>query len=317
MISNDLNEAKKILEADGIIGLPTETVYGLAANIFSESAIKRIYEVKKRPLFNPLIVHIKGIEQLELMACNIPSKAYQLAQVFWPGPLTLVLQKQSQIPDWITSGKQSVALRVPAHPLALALLQMLNFPLAAPSANPFSTISPTSAAHVEYYFNDLLPLILDGGECQKGIESTIIGFEDEVPVLYRHGSLPLEEIERLIGPVTIKNRNNVAPEAPGMLSKHYSPKTRLVLVEDLANALKKHEGKKLGVLSFGSTPNYKEVTCAEYLSVQADMEEAANQLYAALHRLDQANLDLIIAERLPDIGLGRSINDRLERAAQS
>jgi L-threonylcarbamoyladenylate synthase len=227
------------------------------------------------------------------------------------------LQKQSQIPDWITSGKQSVALRVPAHPLALALLQMLNFPLAAPSANPFSTISPTSAAHVEYYFNDLLPLILDGGECQKGIESTIIGFEDEVPVLYRHGSLPLEEIERLIGPVTIKNRNNVAPEAPGMLSKHYSPKTRLVLVEDLANALKKHEGKKLGVLSFGSTPNYKEVTCAEYLSVQADMEEAANQLYAALHRLDQANLDLIIAERLPDIGLGRSINDRLERAAQS
>jgi L-threonylcarbamoyladenylate synthase len=317
MISNDLNEAKKILEADGIIGLPTETVYGLAANIFSESAIKRIYEVKKRPLFNPLIVHIKGIEQLELMACNIPSKAYQLAEVFWPGPLTLVLQKQSQIPDWITSGKQSVALRVPAHPLALALLQMLNFPLAAPSANPFSTISPTSAAHVEYYFNDLLPLILDGGECQKGIESTIIGFEDEVPVLYRHGSLPLEEIERLIGPVTIKNRNNVAPEAPGMLSKHYSPKTRLVLVEDLANALKKHEGKKLGVLSFGSTPNYKEVTCAEYLSVQADMEEAANQLYAALHRLDQANLDLIIAERLPDIGLGRSINDRLERAAQS
>jgi len=317
MISKDLDKAKEILEADGIIGLPTETVYGLAGNIFSEQAIKRIYEVKKRPLFNPLIVHIKGIDQLDLMACNIPSKAYQLAEVFWPGPLTLVVQKQSQIPDWITAGKQSVALRVPAHPLALALLQKLNFPLAAPSANPFSTISPTSAAHVEYYFNDLLPLILDGGECQRGIESTIIGFEDEVPVLYRHGSLPLEEIERLIGPVTIKNRNNVAPEAPGMLSKHYSPKTRLVLVEDLANALKKFEGKKLGVLSFGSTPNYKEVTCTEYLSVQADMEEAANQLYAALHRLDQANLDLIIAERLPDTGLGRSINDRLERAAQS
>ncbi len=316
LITQDITAAKAALLADDIIGLPTETVYGLAGNIYSEKAIHRIYEVKKRPAFNPLIVHLKSVHDLEQVAVEVPELAYQLAEKFWPGPLTLLLKKHSRVPDWITSGKPTVAVRVPNHPLALSLLNQLDFPLAAPSANPFSTISPTTAEHVKQYFDGDISLILDGGACQRGIESTIIGFEGDAPVLYRLGSLATEQLERYTGPLKTLTKNDTSPEAPGMLSKHYSPNTRLLLTNDLVSAVQRHKGIRIGLLTFGSIEKPGDVSYVECLSVLANVEDAAAELYAALHRLDKADLDLIIAERLPDTGLGRSINDRLERAAQ-
>lgn len=316
LITQDIMAAKAVLEADDIIGLPTETVYGLAGNIHSEKAIKRIYEVKQRPAFNPLIVHIKSINDLQKVALEVPDVAYQLAEQFWPGPLTFLLKKRSSVPDWITAGKPSVAVRIPNHPLAISLLEQLDFPLAAPSANPFSSISPTTALHVKQYFDQDVPLILDGGACQRGIESTIIGFDGSTPVLYRLGSLAAEQIETYTGPLKSVIKNNTNPEAPGMLSKHYSPNTRLLLTDDLASVIQQYQGTKLGLLTFGNVCQWENVKQVECLSVLANVEEAAAALYAALHRLDKAGLDLIIAERLPNSGLGRSINDRLERAAR-
>lgn len=315
MISKDINLAVSILQQEGIIGFPTETVYGLAGNIFSEKAVKQIYEVKQRPMFNPLIAHLKGIEQLDAVATQIPAKAYQLAEAFWPGPLTLVLEKQAHIPDWITAGKSTVALRVPAHPMALALLKQLDFPLAAPSANPFSTVSPTSAVHVENYFGDQLPLVLDGGECQRGIESTIIGFENQQPVLYRHGSITVEEIETVIGPLLVKNQNNEAPEAPGMLLKHYSPATKFILTDDIESIIENRIEQKIGLITLNRTITHPAVNTCIPLSLQANLAEAAANLYATMHQLDRLGLDLIIAEYMPDTGLGRSMNDRMKRAS--
>lgn len=315
LITQDILAAKAALMADNIIGLPTETVYGLAGNIYSEKAISRIYEVKQRPAYNPLIVHLSSIQDLEQVAIEIPQQAYQLAAAFWPGPLTLLLKKKPGVPDWITSGKPTVAVRVPNHPMALQLLQSLDFPLAAPSANPFSCISPTTAAHVKQYFDHDIPLILDGGACEKGIESTIIGFDGETAVLYRLGSLAKEKIEQYTGPLAILNKNDKSPEAPGMLSKHYSPRTPLLLLEDISSALQAHQGKKIGLLVFGNPLAYPSVHQVEQLSLKGNLEEAAARLYAALHRLDQSGVDFILAERLPDTDLGRSINDRLERAS--
>lgn len=316
LITQDIMAAKAVLEAEDVIGLPTETVYGLAGNIYSEKAIQRIYEVKQRPAFNPLIVHIKSINDLHKVALEVPDVAYQLAEQFWPGPLTLLLKKQLSVPDWITAGKPSVAVRIPNHPLALNLLEQLDFPLAAPSANPFSSISPTTALHVKQYFDPDIPLILDGGACQRGIESTIIGFDSDHPILYRLGSLAAEQIETYTGPLKSVIKNNTNPEAPGMLSKHYSPNTALLLTDDVVSTVQEHEGSKLGLLTFVHIKRRENIKHLECLSGSANLEEAATQLYAALHRLDKAGLDLIIAERFPDCGLGRSINDRLERAAK-
>ena len=173
MISKDINEAIEELQSDNIIGLPTETVYGLAGNAYSEKAIEKIFALKQRPLYNPLIVHIKSANFLSEVAAEIPEKAQILADAFWPGPMTLVLKKKSHIPGIVTAGKDTVAVRVPSHPIALDLLGQLDFPLAAPSANPFGSISPTCASHVFNYFGDRLKIILDGGDCQRGIESTI------------------------------------------------------------------------------------------------------------------------------------------------
>ena len=221
MITSDLNQVKTALINGDIIALPTETVYGLAANIYLDSALEKVFKLKKRPSHNPLIIHISNAGILEQIAKNIPAKARELANVFWPGPLTLVLEKQDQIPNRITAGKPTVAVRVPNHPIALQLLESLNFPLAAPSANPFGSLSPTSAKHVALYFKEEINFILDGGPCFCGLESTIIGFENDKPILYRHGAISIEEIEKIIGPIKIKNQNSKNPSAPGMLTRHY------------------------------------------------------------------------------------------------
>ena len=314
MITSDLNQVKTALINGDIIALPTETVYGLAANIYLDSALEKVFKLKKRPSHNPLIIHISNAGILEQIAKNIPAKARELANVFWPGPLTLVLEKQDQIPNRITAGKPTVAVRVPNHPIALQLLESLNFPLAAPSANPFGSLSPTSAEHVALYFKEEINFILDVGPCFCGLESTIIGFENDKPILYRHGAISIEEIEKIIGPIKIKNQNSKNPSAPGMLTRHYAPKTQIQINDDISLALAQNPDKKIGVLSFKKNKKIKTEIHQEVLSISGDLNEASKNLYAALHRLDQMNLDLIISSFFPEKGLGKTINDRLKRA---
>ena len=313
IISKDIQKAVQLLTEEQLVAIPTETVYGLAGNIFSEKAIKSIFSTKQRPFFNPLIVHISSVKSLNNLVTHVPEKAKLLAAAFWPGSMTLVLKKSKTIPDIITAGKDTVAVRVPNHPITLDLLKKLPFPLAAPSANPFGSISPTKPTHVENYFRNSIKMVLDGGSCANGIESTIIGFENEEPVIYRLGALPLEEIEALVGAISIKNKKEEKPDAPGMLARHYAPKTSTFLVDDVAAEIEKNKGKKMGVLVFKSSLNNENIT-EIILSKNGSLQEAASRLYSAMHDLDSKNLDLIIAERFSEFGLGKSINDRLQRA---
>ncbi len=316
IISTDLSKAIELLNNEELVAIPTETVYGLAGNIFSEKAVKAIFETKERPFFNPLIVHIPNIEYLETIVEAIPEKAKLLAEAFWPGPITLVLKKKSIIPDLITGGKDTVAVRIPNHPLTLELLNQLEFPLAAPSANPFNRISPTKAEHVENYFKDKIQMVLDGGACKSGIESTIIGFENGEPIIYRLGSTSVEAIEAVVGTIEVKNKKEVAPEAPGMLERHYAPKTKTILTTNIAEAVETYKDLKIGLLTYNDILNDDAIAYKIVLSEGKNLEEAASKLYDALHQLDQQQLDIIIAEQLPDYGLGKSINDRLQRATK-
>ncbi len=316
IISSNISQAVIILENEDLVAIPTETVYGLAGNIYSDKAIRNIFEVKQRPLFNPLIVHLHSIEQLADIILEFPEKAQLLAKTFWPGPLTLLLKKKPTIPDLITAGKETVAVRIPNHPVTLELLKNLSFPLAAPSANPFNRISPTKAIHVENYFKDSIQMVLEGGDCKNGLESTIVGFENNEPIVYRLGAISIEEIEEIIGEIQIKNKEENAPEAPGMLEKHYSPKTKTCLSQDIEGFLENHPNKKIGIVSFSRNFSGTNILKTEILSEKEDLTEAAANLYAALHNLDQLDLDIILVQPLPNIGLGKSINDRLERATK-
>jgi L-threonylcarbamoyladenylate synthase len=316
MITTDINKAKKILCNNELIAIPTETVYGLAGNAYNETALIQIFKLKNRPFYNPLIVHIKSASSITDVAIDIPESAMILAEKFWPGPLTLVLKKKSHISDLVTAGKDTVAVRVPNHPVALELLNKLEFPLAAPSANPFGSISPTNADHVFNYFGRKLEVILDGGECERGIESTIIGFENNQPILYRHGSISLEEIEKITGKLSTITNSEKTPNAPGMLSRHYAPNTDTYLVNNVIELIKSFKGRRIGILVFKNQINGKDIFHTEILSKSGDLNEAAKNLYAAMHRLDHNNLDVIIAERLPDVGLGKTMNDKLERATK-
>jgi L-threonylcarbamoyladenylate synthase len=314
-VSSNINTAKELLQANELIAIPTETVYGLAANAFSEEAVKKIFALKKRPSFNPLIVHVASSADLEKLAINIPPLARQLADAFWPGPLTLLLEKNETIPDCVTAGNPTVAVRVPNHPLTLELLRQLPFPIAAPSANPFMSISPTKPEHVKKYFDGQLKFILDGGACQEGIESTIIGFENNRAVLFRDGSCEIAEIEKITGKLLIANPNAATPRAPGMLKRHYAPNTPLILTANYKNVLEQNKHKKVGILTFSFIENDSETVIYKCLSDNKSLKEAAANLYATLIDLDAMDLDLIIAVYLPKKGVGKTINDRLERAS--
>lgn len=316
MIISDISLAAEKLKQNELVAIPTETVYGLAANALNAGAVSKIFELKKRPTFNPLIVHLKGTEQLTELAEDIPDSAYKLAAKFWPGPLTMILKKKAIVPDVVTANKPTVAVRVPNHPLTQALLAQLPFPLAAPSANPFSSISPTTAQHVEGFFGDQL-CILDGGACQKGLESTIIGFEDGQPVVYRLGALSIESIEAVVGLVKTFNHDDQSPVAPGMLSKHYAPETPTIQCLDLEKEILAQGEKKIGLIVFQSATLSDKVEQIEVLSAQGDLEEAAKNLYAAMHRLDRCHLDVILAETFPNRGIGKTINDKLNRASKA
>lgn len=318
-IGTDINYAAYLLSNGELVAIPTETVYGLAANAFDKNAVAKIFETKNRPAFNPLIVHIKNIDYLPKIAKNVNEQLLYLFQKFSPGPLTILTEKKNIIPDIVTAGSNKVAIRIPRHPLTLQLLNKLNFPLAAPSANPFQYISPTSAQQVEEQLGDKIPYILDGGKCEIGLESTIIGVENNEIVIYRLGGISLEDIQNTIGKIKIKSniKNEKKVKTPGQLSKHYSPKKPLFIgiTEQL---LRNNSHKKIALITFGKNKISETNKLKVYnLSEKADMKEAAANLFETLYEIDNSDAEIIIAELLPDTGLGRAINDRLIRASIS
>jgi L-threonylcarbamoyladenylate synthase len=313
-MSSDLTQACALLRANELVAFPTETVYGLGANALETEAVLKIFETKGRPEFDPLIVHTRDAKSAFALARDVPKLAHQLAERFWPGPLTLVLPKKDLIPDLVTSGMPTVALRVPAHPLAHALLEAFDGPLAAPSANRFGRISPTTAEHVRSEFGDAVKLVLDGGPCKTGVESTIVSLVGPVPALLRPGGTPVEALKELIPNLSFPGSDPLHPMAPGQLPSHYAPRTPLVLAEASAHAAFK--GRKLGLLMVGPARPSSGFERVEVLSSKGDLREAAAGLFAAMRRLDESGLDLIIAELARDVGLGLAINDRLRRASR-
>jgi L-threonylcarbamoyladenylate synthase len=314
LISNDIDTAASLLKKGEVIAIPTETVYGLAGNALNPLAVKKIYEIKKRPLTNPLIIHLPDTAQLKKYVKNISATAKKLAEHFWPGALTLLLPKTDIIPDNVTSGLPSVAVRIPSHPVALQLLRKLSFPLAAPSANPFGYISPTSAEDVKRILFGKIDYILDGGMCAKGIESTIVGFDGDTPIIYRVGAISPEAIKKVAGKVEIHNKHIEKPISSGMLPSHYAPNTSLYLTNNIETLLKTVSHNGTGILAFKNPCSFISENNQEILSASGNLDEAARNLYRALHRLDSLKLDRIIAERVPNVGIGIAINDRLERA---
>jgi L-threonylcarbamoyladenylate synthase len=309
-----IQQAAEIIKKGGIVAFPTETVYGLGADAFNPLAVARIFEVKRRPYFDPLIIHVANPADVKNLVNEIPSNAKKLTERFWPGPLTVVLLKDENIPDIVTAGLPTLAIRMPNHPMALSLIKESNSPIAAPSANLFGYLSPTTAEHVREQLGDQVDLILDGGPCPVGVESTIVSFLEEKPRLLRPGGVSLEEIESIIGKVEISQIEGEKPSAPGMLPKHYAPRTPIVLHWNDKN-LDIYKNKKVGLLAFQETKNHFKFHYVEVLSKKGDIREAAANLFAAIRRLDVLNLDLIVAESIPEIGLGRAIMDRLRRAS--
>ncbi|SDA85571.1 L-threonylcarbamoyladenylate synthase [Algoriphagus alkaliphilus] len=315
-IGKDIEKAKQLLEERDLVAIPTETVYGLAGNALDAEAVALIFETKNRPSFDPLILHTSSIERVEDFVESFPEKLKMLAENFWPGPLTLLLPRKPIVPDLVTSGLDRVAVRVPKHPLTLALLESLDFPLAAPSANPFGYISPTAPAHVAAQLGEKIPYILDGGACEVGLESTIVGLEEDEIVVYRLGGLEVSEIEKIVGPVIIKDHSSSNPQAPGLLESHYAPRKPFIL-GDLRQLIAENiEAKSnFAVLSYsdyfpGILPGNQIA-----LSPNKNLHEAAKNLFAAMRKLDEGNSAVILAELMPEVGLGRAINDRLRRAA--
>jgi len=311
MITADKSLIIAALKKGGLVGLPTETVYGLAGNAFDLTAIQSIYALKKRPATNPLIIHIGSVDQLDQLAINIPKEAQSLIDAFWPGPLTLIFEKSNRVLPETTAGQETVAVRMPKHPKTLDLLQSLDFPLVAPSANPYMSVSPTCAEHVDHYFPDLL--VYDGGPCEVGLESTIVGFTASGLKVYRLGSISAEELEFVSGS-SIDTESESLVITPGMAKRHYSPKCPMILSDNIPALLKQYADKRIGVITFKEDYRGSNIN-SRVLSPSADLSEAGRKIYAFLIQLDALDLDLILVEKLPEIGVGRTINERMSRAA--
>ena len=315
MIGTDIKIAKRFLEEGEAIGLPTETVYGLAANALNEDAVHKVFAIKNRPNYDPLITHLKSKEEIYKYATIVDSRIASLIEDFWPGPLTVLLPKKEIISDLVTSGLPHAAFRVPNHPLALELLHILDFPLVAPSANPFMYVSPTTAMHVATSLKDKIPYILDGGACKIGLESTIVGIENNQVTMFRKGGISIEEISKIVGDVVIKESSSSQPQAPGMMLHHYAPAVPLIR-GDVKDLLLKNSGKRIGVISFSMDYSmYPTIMHQIILSPAGDLNEAARHLFSAMRDMDAEELDLIVTEYFPDLGLGKAINDRLTRAS--
>jgi L-threonylcarbamoyladenylate synthase len=312
-------EAVDFLGQDKVVAIPTETVYGLAANAFSETAVSRVFETKGRPSYNPLIVHIANYERLTDLVSSFPENAKILADKFWPGPLTLLLPKRDSVSDRITAGNPTVAIRMPSHPIAQDLLKKLDFPLVAPSANRFKHISPTKPSHVLDSLGAEVPII-DGGECKLGLESTIVGFDDHGrPVVYRQGTISLESLQEVLPETYLLHQRSNAEEsivAPGMIKRHYAPNTPLRIVDSIEKHLEEFGNvNKIGAIYPVKTKSHQLAAQTIALSREGDLNEIAEKLYAAFHQLDKQNLDYLIIERFENIGLGRTLNDKINRAS--
>jgi len=315
MIGNEIKVAVKLLNEGQVVGIPTETVYGLAANGLNEKAVVSIFKIKNRPFFDPLILHFTDVDSINDYVEKISPKALKLAKAFWPGPLTLLMKKSNKVPDIVTSGSPLVGVRIPKHPLTLSLLEQLDYPLAAPSANPFGYISPTKAEHVENQLGDLVPYILDGGDCQVGLESTIVDCSSEQIKIKILGGLSVQEIENCLGEsIEIEISSGSNPSAPGQLDKHYAPRTPFVIVDDIESQLIKFNDKKMAFLGFGDI-QVNENLYTLNLSHNSDLSEAAQNLFHYMRLLDQIGFDCILTMKVPDFDLGRAINDRMKRAA--
>lgn len=307
-------EAARLVREGKPVAFPTETVYGLGADAFNERAVAKIFEVKRRPFFDPLIVHLSSEGELPRVAKEVPPKARRLAAAFWPGPLTMVLPKRPELPAIVTAGLETVAVRVPDHPAALALLFACETPIAAPSANRFGRASPTRAEHVLSQLGEDVELILDGGPCRVGVESTVVSLVQNPPAVLRLGGTPVEEITRIVGEVAVApSLGGRAPLSPGQLPKHYAPRTPLRLL--LGRAAPANV-KRAGLITLLPPPDAQRFERVEVLSPSGDLRAAAANFFAAMHRLDEAGLEVIYARLLPEEGLGRAVNDRLRRAAR-
>ena len=316
MFLGEIYWAAQHLRQGGVVAFPTETVYGLGADAFNPMAVARVFEVKGRPHFDPLIVHIEHVDQLARLTSRVPPWALLLAERFWPGPLTLVLPRAGRVPDLVTAGLPTVAVRLPDHPVALRLIRETGSPIAAPSANLFGQVSPVTAAHVRDQLGGLVDVVLDGGACRVGVESTILSLVTPRPTLLRPGGVPLEEIEKIIGPVHCPASTAGAPNrplAPGCLPSHYAPRTRLWLRQPPGAS--PVQGR-VGLLTLQQNPTRDQgFAVVEELSPSASLREAAANLYSALRKLDKLGLDAILADLVPEHGLGLAINDRLRRAS--
>lgn len=313
LIGDSITEAVYWLNKSQLVGIPTETVYGLAGNGLDTQAVTRIFEAKNRPYFDPLILHFKDAESVYGCVKEFPQEAKKLADHFWPGPLTLILPKNEHVPDLVTSGSSGVAVRVPGHPLALQLLEQLNFPLAAPSANPFKYVSPTTAQHVFDQLQGKIPYVLEGGPSHIGIESTIVSFLHTTPRILRLGGIPVEDIQAII-PQTVVDIQHApnAHESPGQLEHHYAPNCDLRPLE--SQEFEPKSGEDYAILYFRK-PLHSEYHPSFYLSENGDLQEAASRLFSLLRQFDQSHIKKVYFEWAPNEGLGRAINDRLSRAS--
>jgi L-threonylcarbamoyladenylate synthase len=307
-----IKEAARIIRNGGLVAFPTETVYGLGADALNEQAVARIFEVKARPRIDPLIIHVENLNGAQRYG-RMPEAAHHLAAKFWPGPLTLIVDKHPSVPYIVTAGLDTVAIRVPAHPAALALIREADCAIAAPSANPFGYVSPTDAHHVAEQLGDSIELILDGGPCSIGLESTILSLANQVPCIFRVGGTPIEELKSIIGKLDVLFDTYKEPRAPGQLMRHYATHTPLEIADEAMEKLKPDE--RVGLLSLFRPENPQRYLVVEVLSPSGDFREAAAKLFRALRHLDSLKLDRIIARPVPEEGLGLAIMDRLRRCS--
>lgn len=310
--------------ADGkIVAIPTETVYGLGADAFNPEAVAKVFEAKNRPTFDPLIVHVASAASIETVARTVPAKARLLAEALWPGPLTLVLPKRREIPDIVTAGLDTVGVRCPAHPVALKIIEYSGTAVAAPSANPFGYISPTTAAHVAKQLGDRVDMIIDGGPCAVGVESTVVDMTHEIPIVLRPGGMPLERIQELVGELAFPEKDLKVFASPGQLKSHYAPHAILLLFGQgtLSGLDVKTVPPNAAAMAFdaASAAIFADMGCFAHiyvLSQKGDMREAAAKLFAVMHAADEDRFRFLYVERVPETGLGRAINDRLYRASK-
>jgi L-threonylcarbamoyladenylate synthase len=318
--------AAKLLREGQLVAFPTETVYGLGAHALDAEAVRRIFLAKGRPAYNPLIVHVADVEGARRVVSAWPDSAERAAQAFWPGPLTLVLPKMPEVPDEVTAGLDTVAVRVPSHPVALALLRAARIPVAAPSANRFTELSPTSARHVEKALGAQVALVLDGGPTTIGIESTVVDLSTDRPTLLRPGLLDEDRLARVLGPLVRPEHlagGETPRPSPGMIERHYAPRARLLLVdagdrdsmrrsmEEVRSAASR--GERTGALLRSAL----DVGAVQLVAMPSDAADYARTLYGALHAMDDSGCSLVVVEQVPDSAEWAGVRDRLSRASKS